>query len=197
MSVKGQITTAEPLEFNDFIRLLSGLHEDGNYLWELYCCISFCTACRVSDVRSMTWKDVLERDALYKVEQKTGKTRQIPFNENVQWRITTLYKLLGSPDKQLPVICNPKKKRPYTSQYINDMLKYLRVKYRLPIKRISSHTFRKTFGRYVYESMGRTTEALILLSMILKHSSPQVTMVYLGIRQDEISGVFGGIQLNY
>ena len=112
MSVKGQITTAEPLEFKDFIRLLSGLHEDGNYLWELYCCISFCTACRVSDVRSMTWKDVLERGALYKIEQKTGKTRQIPFNENVQRRISSLYKLLGSPDKRQPVICNPKTKKP-------------------------------------------------------------------------------------
>lgn len=197
MSVKGQITTAEPLEYNDFLRLLSGLHEDGSYLWELYCCISFCTACRVSDVLSMTWKDVLEREALYKTERKTGKTRQIPFNENVQRRIASLYKLLGSPDKRLPVICNPKTQKPYTKQYINDTLKYLRVKYRLPIRRFSSHTFRKTFGRYVYESMGRTTEALILLSMILKHSSPQVTMVYLGIRQDEISGVFGGIQLNY
>ena len=197
MSVKGQITTAEPLEFKDFLRLLSSLHEDGNYLWELYCCISFCTACRVSDVLSMTWKDVLDRDALYKIEQKTGKTRQIPFNENVQRRITSLYKLLGSPDKRLPVICNPKTKKPYTTQYINDTLKYLRVKYRLPIKRFSSHTFRKTFGRYVYESMGRTTEALILLSMILKHSSPQVTMVYLGIRQEEIAGVYETIQLNY
>ena len=92
MSVKGQITTAEPLEFKDFLRLLSSLHEDGNYLWELYCCISFCTACRVSDVLSMTWKDVLDRDALYKIEQKTGKTRQIPFNENVQRRITSLYR---------------------------------------------------------------------------------------------------------
>lgn len=116
MSVKGQITTAEPLEFKDFLRLLSSLHEDGNYLWELYCCISFCTACRVSDVLSMTWKDVLDRDALYKIEQKTGKTRQIPFNENVQRRITSLYKLLGSPDKRLPVICNPKTKKPYTTQ---------------------------------------------------------------------------------
>lgn len=45
--------------------------------------------------------------------------------------------------------------------------------------------------------MGRTTEALILLSMILKHSSPQVTMIYLGIRQEEIAGVYGTIQLNY
>ena len=197
MSLKGQITTADPLEFKDFIRLLSGLHEDGNYLWELYCCISFCTACRVSDVRSMTWKDVLERETLYKTEQKTGKTRQIPFNENIKQRIMSLYKLLGSPDKRLPVICNPKTGKPYTPQYINDTLKYLRVKYRLPIKRFSSHTFRKTFGRYVYDSMGRTTEALIILSMILKHSSPQVTMVYLGIRQEEIAGVYGTIQLNY
>ena len=80
MSVKGQSTPAEPLGFKDFIQLLSSLHEDGNYLWELYCCISFCTACRVSDVLSMTWKDVLERDALYKIEQKTGKTRQIPYS---------------------------------------------------------------------------------------------------------------------
>lgn len=197
MSVKGQITTAEPLEYSDFLRLLSGLHEDGNYLWELYCCISVCTACRVSDVLSMKWKDVLERDAFYKIERKTGKTRQIPFNENVQRRIASLYKLLGSPDKRQPVICNPKTRKPYTKQYINDTLKYLRVKYRLPIRRFSSHTFRKTFGRYVYDSKERTTESLILLSMILNHSSLNTTKVYLVIRQDEISGIFESIKLNY
>ena len=195
MSVKGQITTAEPLEFKDFLRLLSSLHEDGNYLWELYCCISFCTACRVSDVLSMTWKDVLDRDALYKIEQKTGKTRQIPFNENVQRRITSLYKLLGSPDKRLPVICNPKTKKPYTTQYINDTLKYLRVKYRLPIKRFSSHTFRKTFGRYVYELMGRSAEGLILLNQIFRHSNLETTRRYIGLAQEDIDKVFDSIRL--
>ncbi len=198
MSVKGQITTAEPLEFKDFIRLLSSLHEDGNYLWELYCCISFCTACRVSDVLSMTWKDVLEkRCTLQKSNRKPAR--------RARFRSTKTY----SGESRRYINCSAhringcrssatlKQKKPYTSQYINDTLKYLRVKYRLPIKRFSSHTFRKTFGRYVYESMGRTTEALILLSMILKHSSPQVTMVYLGIRQEEIAGVYGTIQLNY
>lgn len=197
MSLKGQITTAEPLEYNDFIHLLSGLHDDGNYLWELYCCISFCTACRISDVLSMTWKDVLEKDALCKMEQKTGKTRQIPMNSNVRHRIMELYRQLGSPDKSLPVMCNFRTQKPYTKKHINETLKAFRVRYRLPIKRFSSHTFRKTFGRYVYETMGRTTEALILLSMIFKHSSPQITMVYLGIRQDEIEGVYKTIQLNY
>lgn len=196
MSVKGQITTAEPLEFKDFLRLLSSLHEDGNYLWELYCCISFCTACRVSDVLSMTWKDVLDRDALTKSNRKPAR--------RARFRSTKTY----SGESRRYINCSvhrtngcrssaTQNEEPYTTQYINDTLKYLRVKYRLPIKRFSSHTFRKTFGRYVYESMGRTTEALILLSMILKHSSPQVTMVYLGIRQEEIAGVYGTIQLNY
>lgn len=197
MSLKGQITTAEPLEYNDFIRLLSGLHEDGNYLWELYCCISFCTACRISDVLSMTWKDVLERDALFKMEQKTGKTRQIPMNNNVRHRIMELYRQLGSPDRNLPVVCNTRTQKPYTKKHINETLKVFRIRYRLPIRRFSSHTFRKTFGRYVYETMGRTMEALILLTMIFKHSSPQITMVYLGIRQDEIDGIYNTIQLNY
>ena len=197
MSQKGQITTSEALEYTDFVRLLSGRHEDGDYLWELYCCISFCTACRISDVLSMTWRDVLERDVLCKIEQKTGKTRQITMNSNVQERIAGLYKQLGSPDKRQPVVCNVRTGKSYSRQYINEMLKTFRWKYRLPIRRISSHTFRKTFGRYVYDLMGRTMEALILLSMIFKHSSPQVTMVYLGIRQEEIEGVYNTIQLNY
>lgn len=197
MSIQGRITSAEPLEYDDFIRLLSGLHEDGNYLWELYCCISFCTACRISDVLSMTWRDVLEKDALHKMEQKTGKTRQIPMNNNVRQRIAELYRLLGSPDKRLPITGNTHTLKPYTKQHINKMLKVFRIRYRLPIKRFSSHTFRKTFGRYVYETMGRTMEALILLSMIFKHSSPQTTMIYLGIRQEEIDRIYNTIQLKY
>lgn len=197
MAQRGQLTTAEALEYEDFIRLLAGLHEDGNYIWELYCCISFCTACRISDVLTMTWQDVLERNALCKIEQKTGKMRQITLSANVQQRIVSLYKQLGSPDKHLPVICNSRTGKPYSKQYINETLKLFRWKYKLPIKHFSSHTFRKTFGRYVYNMMGRTMEALILLSMILRHSSPHITMVYLGIRQDEIEGVYNTIKLDY
>lgn len=197
MALKGQLTAAEALEYEDFIRLLSGLHKDGNYFWELYCCISFCTACRISDVLTMTWQDVLEKNALYKIEQKTGKMRQITLNDKVQQRIVSLYEQLGSPDRHLPVICNTQTKKPYSKQYINKMLKLFRWKYKLPIKHFSSHTFRKTFGRYVYDMMGRTMEALILLSMIFRHSSPHVTMVYLGIRQEEIDGVYNAIRLDY
>ena len=95
----------------------------------------------------------------------------------------------------MPVICNPKTKKPYTTQYINDTLKYLRVKYRLPIKRFSSHTFRKTFGRYVYELMGRSAEGLILLNQIFRHSNLETTRRYIGLAQEDIDKVFDSIRL--
>ena len=195
MSVKGQITTAEPLEFKDFLRLLSSLHEDGNYLWELYCCISFCTACRVSDVLSMTWKDVLDRDALYKIEQKTGKTRQIPFTKTYSGESRRYINCSVHRTNGCRSSATQKSKKPYTTQYINDTLKYLRVKYRLPIKRFSSHTFRKTFGRYVYELMGRSAEGLILLNQIFRHSNLETTRRYIGLAQEDIDKVFDSIRL--
>lgn len=197
MSRLGQTTTAEALSYNDFLRLLTGLHNDGQYLWEAYCCISFYSACRISDVLSMTWREVLHNDCWSVMEQKTGKTRNIPINENMRQRVAQLYILLGSPDKRNPVLYNQQTQRAYTRKYVNEMLKRFRIQYRLPIKHFTSHSFRKTFGRYVYETMGRTPEALLLLSMILKHSSPQTTMVYLGIRQEEIDNIYDTITLTY
>lgn len=197
MDRKGRITTAEPLEYADFIHLLSGLHQDRQYRWELYCCVSFSTACRISDVRTLCWKDILDKDELIKIEQKTGKTREIPLGRGIQNRLTILYKLLGSPDKDLPVISNPHTGKPFTREYINRKLKVFKDRYHLPIKRISTHTFRKTFGRYVYDAMGRTTEAITLLCLIFKHANIQTTMIYLGIKQDEIDQVFHTIDLSY
>ena len=60
MSVKGQITTAEPLGFKDFIQLLSSLHEDGNYLWELLLHLFLyrlpCVRCSFHDMERRTRK---------------------------------------------------------------------------------------------------------------------------------------------
>lgn len=60
---------------------------------------------------------------------------------------------------------------------------------------ISPHTFRKTFGRYVYDSNNRSAESLILLNKILNHSSIQITKTYLGITKDEVNGIYASICL--
>lgn len=193
MAKKNQLTTSDYLEFNEYDRLLGRLHEDKEYLWEMYARLSFCTACRVSDVLSLKWKDVLNQSLLVIVEQKTKKTRKIPFNASVKNKIVELYSLLGSPNINELIFVSKVTGGAITVQYINQKLKEFKVKYRVSIGNFSTHTFRKTFGRYVYESNNRSAESLILLNKILNHSSIDVTKTYIGITQDEINSIYNSI----
>ena len=165
--IKGQLTTADYLPIAEYNRLVRGLEKDGEYLWETYCWLSFCTACRASDVRTLRWKDILGKSTMTRIEQKTKKNRLIKFNRDVQEKNRFLYEMLGQPAPE---------------QYI-----FLRA--------FSTHTFRKTFGRYVYELMGRSAEGLILLNQIFRHSNLETTRRYIGLAQEDIDKVFDSIRL--
>jgi hypothetical protein len=45
--IKGQLTTADYLPIAEYNRLVRGLEKDGEYLWETYCWLSFCTGAAV------------------------------------------------------------------------------------------------------------------------------------------------------
>lgn len=195
MAKKNQLTTSDHLPYEEFTRFLDCLHNDGEYRWEMYARLSFCTACRASDTLRFRWKDVLGVSSVTIVEQKTQKTRKIPFNPSVQKSFDELWKLLGCPDKKDYIMASPQGDKPLTIQFINMKLKEFKFKYRLKIDNFSTHTFRKTFGRYVYDSSNRSAESLILLNKILNHSSIQITKTYLGITQDEVNGIYASISL--
>ena len=192
--IKGKLTTADYLSIEEFRHLVDGLHNDGEYIWELYCRLSFCTALRASDVLSVKWEDILHKDFFDKIEKKTGKSRRITFNKSVSQKLTELYNLLGEPEIKGSIFLNFRTNKSYSLEYINRKLKLFRVQYRLSIKAFSTHTFRKTFGRYVYESNNKSAESLILLNSIFRHSSIDVTKVYIGLRQAEIDTVFNSIK---
>lgn len=192
--IKGKLTTADYLSIEEFNHLVDSLHKDGEYIWELYCRLSFCTALRASDVLSVRWEDILHKDFFDKIEKKTGKSRRITFNKSVSQKLTELYNLLGEPDIQGSVFLNFRTNKPYSLEYINRKLKLFKRQYELTIKAFSTHTFRKTFGRYVYENNNKSAESLILLNSIFRHSSIDVTKVYIGLRQAEIDTVFNSIK---
>ena len=191
--IRGQLTTADYLPIAEYYRLLQELEKDGLYLWEAYCWLSFCTAFRASDVRTLRWKDVLDRNRLVKMEKKTRKNRMVKFSRHVQEKTRHLYELQGCPDVENHIFMNPRTGNPYSLEYINRLLKVFRVRYRIPIHAFSTHTFRKTFGRYVYEMMGRSAEALILLNQIFRHSNLETTRRYIGLAQEDIDKVFNSI----
>lgn len=193
MGAKGVSTTADYLPFPEYLRLLQRLHADGFYQWEAYAKISFFTALRVTDVRSTCWKDILGKSELVKVEKKTGKTRHITINKEMQEEIQTLYHLLGQPNPNQSIICNPCTGKAYSREQINHVLKVFRYKYKLKIRAFSTHSFRKTFGRYVYESMGRTGEALIILNQIFQHKDMDTTRRYIGLLQEDVANVYASL----
>lgn len=193
--IRGQLTTADYLPMDMFRKLLDALEKDGEYLWATYCWLSFCTAFRASDVRTLRWKDVLNRNRLVKTEKKTRKSRMVKFSRYVQEKTRHLYGLQGSPDVENLIFMNPQTGNPYSLEYINRLLKVFRVRYRIPIRAFSTHTFRKTFGRYVYEMMGRSAGALILLNQIFRHSNLETTRRYIGLAQEDIDKVFNSIHI--
>lgn len=193
MAKKGVLTTADYLPYEEYKAVLNKLHEDKFHRDELYFVIAFSTALRVSDIIQLRWNDVLDRSSFLWTEQKTGKTRRINLNQNVQKKLSELYQLLGKPYKGWYLFKDSLDEN-ITPQTINRRLKGIKDRYVLAIGNFSTHTFRKTFGRYVYEKMNRSQEALLLLCMIFNHSNPTVTLRYLGIRQDEINNVFESIE---
>lgn len=194
MAKKNQITTSDYLTMKEFRKLLAGLRKDKKYVWELYVRISFYTALRISDVMTLTWEDVLHKGFFTKTEKKTGKTRRIPFSENTIKHIEELYILLKRPNPAHTLISKPNGS-PYCHQYINRQIKMWKEQYKINIGNFSTHTFRKTFGRYVYDKAKDKSEALILLNGIFRHANLTTTKIYIGLREDEIKSVFHSIEI--
>lgn len=194
MAQKNQLTTSDHMEYSEYEKLLSGLHKDKNYFWELYARVAFCTACRAGDILNMRWIDILDKDVTTIVEQKTRKARKITFNKSVKAKIHRLWELMDYPNRAEYVFKNSRTGNKITIQYVNQKLKLFKYKYDIKIHNFSTHTFRKTFGRYVYDQSGHSAESLLLLNKILNHSSIQVTKTYIGITQDEIQSIFDSIK---
>ena len=135
--IRGQLTTADYLPMDMFRKLLDALEKDGEYLWATYCWLSFCTAFRASDVRTLRWKDVLGRNQLVKTEKKTRKSRIVKFSRYVQEKMRHLYGLQGSPDVENLIFMNPQTGNPYSLEYINRLLNtYLTTISRTPGNRM-------------------------------------------------------------
>ena len=193
MAQKNVLTTSEPLEIAEYYLLIDKLREDGIYLWELFCLIACTMALRIGDVLRLKWEDILNVEKGYYREGKTGKTRHITIHPTVQQKYLELYELLGSPKKEQQIFLNEQTGKAFTRQTVNNHLRYYKSKYNLSIKRFSSHSFRKTFGRQVWEDNGQSEYGLLLINRAFGHSSVDTTIRYLGLKQDELSLVYDSI----
>ena len=190
MSLKHSYTTSDYIQWDTMLNLIRRLYKDGNYRMSLLIGTGCFFGLRISDLLTLTWEMLMEGDSFMLCETKTGKRRIIRINKGFQKHIRDCYNALGIKDQSEKCFLS-NKKVVYSIQRINVILKEIKEKYNLKVEHLSTHSFRKTFGRRVIEQSGKNSEmALIKLSEIFNHSSPQVTRRYLGLRQEELLEVY-------
>ena len=193
MSVKHSYTTSDYIEWNTMLNLVRRLYKDGDYRMSLLIgCGSF-FGLRISDLLSLDWNMLLGGDSFVLTEKKTGKRRIIKINADFKKHIVDCYNALQITDMNEKCFLS-KKNVVFSIQRVNVRLKEIKSKYNLKIEHFSTHSLRKTFGRRVVASAGENSEmALIKLSELFNHSTPQITRRYLGLRQEELMEVYDAL----
>jgi len=192
MSLKGQMTTATYMPWDTMVLLLHRLERDHEYKFQLLIAVGCYTALRIGDILKLRWSDFLGHEFLVVSEGKTKKIRRIDLNPALVDIIDRLYRLMGIDDPNELLFINRTKTKAVNVQYINRKLKHIVKRYNIPIPNnsVSSHLFRKTMARHVWERSNYSEKSLIMVGEAFNHSSVRVTKRYLGIKTEEISDLY-------
>ena len=84
MSKKNSITTCSGIEWNAMLGLLHRLRKDDRIKEYLLLGIGCYRGLRATDLLRLRWSDLLNKDEIVIMEQKTGKIRQVSINESLK-----------------------------------------------------------------------------------------------------------------
>lgn len=143
--------------------------------------IGFSTALRVSDLLTLQVSDVKDRNFIEVKEKKTEKIKKHRLNDKVKNEIEKYVD--GMDDQEYLFKSREGNNKPITRQQAHAIMKKAGDNCGLSKKyNIGTHTLRKTYARLVYDE----TKDIVLVQMMLNHSSPAITIKYLGIGQEEM-----------
>ena len=136
---------------------------------------------RISDILRLNVADVRDKTHIQITKKKTGKFKKFPINDKLKPILEDFIK--GRKNKEpLFLSCWRHRLDRVTAYYIiHDACRSVGIK-----DRIGTHSMRKTFGYHHYQQF----KDVVMLQKIFNHSSPQITLRYIGIEQDEIDNSY-------
>lgn len=141
---------------------------------------------RVSDILALNVKDVRNKTHIELTEKKTGKCKRFPINDKLKKLIN---EFIRDKSDDEPLFLSQKQMRLDRSQVyrmLNNACKAVGIDVN-----IGTHSMRKSFGYHHYNQF----KDVAMLQMIFNHSSPQITLRYIGINQDEIDNSYRQFEL--
>jgi integrase len=173
---------------------------ESNYRDLLLFTLGINTGLRISDILALKWKNFLNGSKLLKageqldvVEIKTKKVKTFVINKSVAEALKLYYDSLDSVSPEDPVFLSRKtakgELKPITRIAAWQMLNRYANMVGLD-EGIGTHTLRKTFGYHLYKK----GVALEYIQKMLNHSSPAITLRYIGITQEQLNDIY--VELN-
>jgi len=152
---------------------------------------------RVSDLLNLSIGDVVDHqgkplDRITLREQKTGKAKSFPISTTAAKAIKEYLATRPGAGSADPLFLSRKGKgaghlqRAQAYKIINDAARAVGI-----TESIGTHTLRKTFGYWAYKE----GKDITLIQKLLNHTSPAVTLAYIGITQDQLDNVYLSLNL--
>lgn len=145
----------------DYVMLMMGLY----------------TALRISDILRIRVEDI-KKDYITIREKKTSKLRRIYLNHELK-KVLVDYIKDKEPHEFL-IKSREGTNRPITRARAYDILR--EAAQEVGLDSIGTHSLRKTFGYWAYKD----TKDVAALQKLFNHSSPEETLRYIGIEQDNV-----------
>ena len=146
------------------------------------------TGLRISDLLKLKVIEVRNKSHVEIKEQKTGKIKRFPLLGNLQSMIDEYTK--GKLDNEYLFRSREGANKPITRVMayliINEACQKAEI-----TDSIGTHTLRKTFGYHHYQQF----HDVAILQYLLNHSSPSITLRYIGITQDNVENTLQQFEL--
>ena len=184
----------EPLKDKKQIEAVEKYLEERNKRNRLIWVFGCNSGLRVSDILALNIEDVKDKNYIEIIEKKTKKPKSFPLNSKLK-RLIKEY--LDSDrckvyaiGKVEPLFVGKKHHRLDRSQvyrFINKACKDLGIE-----TNVGCHTMRKNFGYHAFKQYGNN---IALIQKLFQHSSPVVTLRYIGIDKEEIDKTYENFEL--
>ena len=169
----------EPIRDPELVGLIAEYlrnQSERNYIMFM---IGIYTGLRITDILNLSVSDVKNRDTINLREKKTGKQKIVVLNPILKKEFREYCKTMSKEERLIPQYMNPLKAISRITAY--RILAKAAEEY--GVENLGTHSMRKTYGYHMYQQY----KDVVSLQKLMNHSSPSITLRYIGIEQEQIN----------